>query len=604
MIRVNRPDDTLTRTYDLSGNVIKEEDAASKLEFGYDAAGRPTAANQTNKGADLTSGITYEYDAVGNRTKMTLAANPTPLVWSYAYDSLNRQTSITNPQNKVFGFTYDAAGRMTKLSYPNGIDADASYDNAGQLLSIIDKRTADQVVVASVTYAYDNAGNRTSMTDWAGTHTYGYDDLHRLISAVHPAASNLPVLNETFAYDGVGNRTQDAVHTGYQYDVGNRVQENNAQTFTHDNNGSLTSMTDKLSGHATSYAYNSEDRQKEVTLPDGKRVVTKYDAQGRRIEKSLLESGQSTPAPENVTRYVYDAEDILAMLDGNNQVQQIFTHGPGIDEPLSLRKDDGTEYFIHADALGSVIAHTDAAGVVVERVQYQAYGKPVFLDVRGPTTVLSDHSLTGNPHAFTGRENDHETQNQHSRHRTYDYNRGAFFQEDPISFGGGDVNLFAYVANSPTNATDAFGLMGMEPPAWWDRAHGYTPPPPYTPPLSSGLGITFNFGNGIVGAQGSVACNDQGELWGRVGVGWGIGVGIAAGPMGSIGRSSGWNIAGSVSGGLGRGIFGWPVGGAMTGTYSQGGTQLTGTGGWGYGKGGWGYGGGGSVTAGYKGRIR
>jgi RHS repeat-associated protein len=458
MIRVNRPDDTLTRTYDLSGNVIKEEDAASKLEFGYDAAGRPTAANQTNKGANLTSGLTYEYDAVGNKTKMTLAANPTPLVWSYTYDSLNRQTSITNPQNKVFGFTYDTAGRMTKLSYPNGIDADASYDNAGQLLSIIDKRTADQVVVASTTYTYDNAGNRTSMTDWAGTHSYGYDNLHRLISAVHPAASNLPVLNETFNYDGVGNRTQDAVHTSYHYDAANRVQDNDAQLFTHDANGSLTSMTDKLSGHATSYAYNSEDRQKEVTLPSGARVITKYDAQGRRIEKALLESGQSVPAPENITRYVYDAEDILAMLDGNNQVLQIFTHGPGIDQPLSLRKADGTEYFIHADGLGSVIAHTDAAGVVVERVQYQAYGRPVFIDVRGPPpNTPSDHSLTGNPHAYTGREDDHETQSHHYRHRTYDYNRGAFFQEDPISFEGG-INLYRYVEANPVNHVDPMGL--------------------------------------------------------------------------------------------------------------------------------------------------
>lgn len=34
---------------------------------------------------------------------------------------------------------------------------------------------------------------------------------------------------------------------------------------------------------------------------------------------------------------------------------------------------------------------------------------------------------------------------------------GRFISEDPIGFGGGDLNLHAYVGNSPTNLTDSNG---------------------------------------------------------------------------------------------------------------------------------------------------
>lgn len=35
---------------------------------------------------------------------------------------------------------------------------------------------------------------------------------------------------------------------------------------------------------------------------------------------------------------------------------------------------------------------------------------------------------------------------------------GRFISEDPLGFGGGDVNLFAYARNDPINKIDPFGL--------------------------------------------------------------------------------------------------------------------------------------------------
>jgi RHS repeat-associated protein len=41
----------------------------------------------------------------------------------------------------------------------------------------------------------------------------------------------------------------------------------------------------------------------------------------------------------------------------------------------------------------------------------------------------------------------------------YDPSIGRFISEDPLGFEAGDPNLYRYVGNSPTNATDPLGLL-------------------------------------------------------------------------------------------------------------------------------------------------
>ncbi|MCX5797520.1 MAG: DUF4329 domain-containing protein [Elusimicrobia bacterium] len=217
-------------------------------------------------------------------------------------------------------------------------------------------------------------------------------------------------------------------------------------------------MTEGSYHKVTSFSFNSVNQLTQVSLPDGTASSYKYDAAGRRVEKST----GSTSSPV-VTRFVYDGQNILAELDGNNNLLALFTQGPGIDQPLIMRKSDGTEYFIHGDALASVVAHTDANGALIERVEYEAYGKPTFVDVRGPP-VTSTASLTGSPFAFTGRMWEAETNLYDYRHRqTYDPQAGRFGQEDPIGFAGNDVNLYSYLRNRPLLFRDPLGLAPGDP---------------------------------------------------------------------------------------------------------------------------------------------
>jgi RHS repeat-associated protein len=46
---------------------------------------------------------------------------------------------------------------------------------------------------------------------------------------------------------------------------------------------------------------------------------------------------------------------------------------------------------------------------------------------------------------------------QYHRARWYDPLSGRWTSEDPLGFAAGDSNLYRYVHNSPTNATDSSG---------------------------------------------------------------------------------------------------------------------------------------------------
>jgi hypothetical protein len=55
----------------------------------------------------------------------------------------------------------------------------------------------------------------------------------------------------------------------------------------------------------------------------------------------------------------------------------------------------------------------------------------------------------------------------------YDPTVGRFITEDPIGFAGRDTNLYRYVGNSPTNATDPTGLAENGPPVPAEPEHGF-----------------------------------------------------------------------------------------------------------------------------------
>jgi hypothetical protein len=70
---------------------------------------------------------------------------------------------------------------------------------------------------------------------------------------------------------------------------------------------------------------------------------------------------------------------------------------------------------------------------------------------------------------------------------SYDPRIGRWISEDPVTFEGWDPDLYRYVGNSPTNATDPTGLTELPPPGGYTDT--FIPPPrpgvPFPPPGAS-----------------------------------------------------------------------------------------------------------------------
>ena len=196
------------------------------LGISLDPYGRVQTQNWTSNGSDgpTIDGYVYTYDPAGNvlsKKNMVTSGSSTlpPLDEYYTYNDLNELTGMargTLDNNGTIpspvttqNWTLDAAGNMT--------------DNNGTQETF---NTANQEVqsINSVTPAYDNAGNMTTMpspNSGSTALTCKYDAWNRLVSVTGGGAS------VTYSYDGLGRKVVEVngANTTYSYYNGQNVIE-------------------------------------------------------------------------------------------------------------------------------------------------------------------------------------------------------------------------------------------------------------------------------------------------------------------------------------------------------------------------------------------
>nr|WP_310053859.1 RHS repeat-associated core domain-containing protein [Lysobacter niabensis] len=112
-----------------------------------------------------------------------------------------------------------------------------------------------------------------------------------------------------------------------------------------------------------------------------------------------------------------------------------------------------TVEYIHTDALGSPVAVTDANRVVLERSEYEPYGK-----------VLTPASPQDGP-GYTGHVLDAVTGMNYMQQRYYDPQIGRFLSVDPVTADGntgGNFNRYWYANSNPYKFSDPDGRQSME----------------------------------------------------------------------------------------------------------------------------------------------
>ncbi len=147
------------------------------------------------------------------------------------------------------------------------------------------------------------------------------------------------------------------------------------------------------------------------------------------------------------THYVYDPRgNLVAEADGSNQITRKYIYGRGL---LAVATSD-SRYCYHFNANGNTAALTDMAQAVANSYAYDPFG-----------TVLNQQETVPQPFKYVGQYGVMAEPNglYYMRARYYDPSVGRFISEDPLGFGGGDVNLYAYVRNNPVMFIDPWGLL-------------------------------------------------------------------------------------------------------------------------------------------------
>jgi len=428
------PDGTsMNYTYDVANRLTQVTDSTGTYTLAYDNMDRLMQASTVYSFiAGKTFMMQYGYDAASNRTSMT---DPQSKATSYVYDTLNRLTTLTFPARTNYNFTYDALGRRSKLSRPNKVTTTYQYDSLSQLLSLLHQVTTKSgtTTLDGATYAYDPAGNRTSKVDKRTnvTSNFSFDPIYQLTGVAQSSSTT-----ESYSYDLVGNRQSSLGVSPYMYNISNELTSVPGVTYTYDNNGNILTKVDSTG--TTAYNWDFENRLTSVQLPGTSGTVNfKYDPFGHRIQKS---------SSAGTTNYLYDGADLLEEVDGSGTLMTRYTQSGGIDQSLATTQGKNT-YYYEADGLGSITSLSNSSGSLVNTYNYDSFGK-----------LVSSSGTISNRFRYTGREYDGETGLYYYRARYYSPQLGRFIAEDPLKFGGGDMNFYAYAENDPIDFVDPFGL--------------------------------------------------------------------------------------------------------------------------------------------------
>lgn len=283
--------------------------------YTYDEMNRQTKAEYYNGPTNSWEIIETTYDNVGNRetvtTKTRVGAVGSPetlvLTTTYNYDALYRVMSVFNDYadpnraDQTVSYTYDNAGNRTMMTTPTGT-VGYTYDTLNRLKTVDENATDPNNPVT--TYSYDLAGMLDLVTLPNGVQTdYTYNSLNRLTGIVQTKGiPQTPLASYSYQLDAAGNRTQV-------------VETINATTntirWTYDNAYRLTNETRYSGGlDVNGNPAGTLDLQ----------TVYEYDAAGNRTKETVNGA---------ITTYTYNKNDQITTAVTGTTTQTYTYNGRG-----------------------------------------------------------------------------------------------------------------------------------------------------------------------------------------------------------------------------------------------------------------------------------
>ena len=228
--------------------------------------------------------VSYSYDSFGRTTAVTYGDTGSTV--SYAYDANSNLGQLTDGiSGRVNRYSYDFLDRLMRYEesgdgYSNIVQW--GYDDENNLSS--QTQTLNGSTYAS-TYAYDKDNRLTKATEGTISANYTYDSFSRMTGLTAKNGST-SVVNTAVTYvDPSSSATSTQVKT---WNNGKA-----AYTYTYDNKGNITSISD--GSKTVTYAYDAFGRLVDVYDPVAKQhCVYTYDDGGNLLQQVIYKPKQSS----------------------------------------------------------------------------------------------------------------------------------------------------------------------------------------------------------------------------------------------------------------------------------------------------------------------
>ena len=497
-------------SYDFKGNLLRStRQVAVDFRNAIDWADSPRLESAVF--ANETS-----YDAL-NRTVSLTAPDRSVTRPAYNERNLLRHLEVSLKRTDAFSpyvmsVTYNAKGQRERIEYGNGACTVNDYDPLTfRLIHLQTSRKGDAVELQNLSYAYDPAGNLTSMGDAAqqavyfknrvvkANGDYLYDAVYRLIQASGREHDSGPTnwddrgrvnlhlpgdghamrhYREHYTYDAVGN-IEELLHEAgpsgtwrREYHYG-QIESNNHLTRTsigqahegygYDPDGNMVRMA-----HLPRMQWDFKDQltltQTQVVNGDHEPASTfyRYDSAGQRVRK-VAERGHGTRHAERLyigagfevyREYAPDGETValerttLHVMDDRRRI--------ALAESLG---EDVTVRYQFDNQLQSACLELDESSAIITYEEYYPYGSTSYQAGRSHAEVSHKR------YRFLARERDLESGLNYHGARYYATWLGRWTSCDPAGIAA-TLNGLAYGRGNPLRFVDPGGMQDFDKYGW------------------------------------------------------------------------------------------------------------------------------------------
>ncbi len=348
----------VSRTFDANGNMTSITRDGITTSHTYDSQGNIVSTT-------FPRGLTHTYSAY-KRGIAQSEQRPEGISISRAVSDAGNITSETNGSGQTFGYAYDGLNRLTSVTYPVGNSVLLSYSPTS--------RTVNRGSLSETTQ-YDGFGNAVSISIGGITRSFGVDALGRKVFESNPGAG----VGTTYQYDLLGRtvRTVNADGTARTtaYGAGTQtVTDERGKATTHafraygnpeqrflmavsaaesSANLSITRNSRDLvtaitqAGVTRSYSYNGNGYLASATHPEIGTTIYGRDAAGNMTSRSAGTLG--------TIAYAYDGQNRLRSITYPGPYPGSVTHAyDGANRLVNTTAADATRSFTY-DANGNIV---------------------------------------------------------------------------------------------------------------------------------------------------------------------------------------------------------------------------------------------------------